>query len=181
MTEAARAQLRRSLRNGYRELMAKLTRRLGSPDLAQEALHETWLRLERPGKFSDIVNPEAYLLRAALNNAANIRLAGSRRLNALEIEHALDIADDAPGPVALAEARADLARLEKALTALPRRQREVLCAHLTENISFDELAARHGVTARTIHSDIRHAIEHCADRLGLDTLFSFDGRSLSKK
>lgn len=181
MTEAIRSLLRRSLRVSYRDLAARLARRLGSSDLAHEALHETWLRLDRPGKLSAVANPEAYLYRSALNAAANIRVASERRLNAVEIEVALDIPDETPGPAAVAEGRADIARLDRALSELPRRQREVLFAHLLENISYDALAARHEVTVRTIHSDIRHAIEHCADRVGVETLFTFDRRRLSRK
>lgn len=181
MTEAIRALLRRSLRASYRDLVARLTRRLGSSDLAQEALHETWLRLAQPGKLGDVANPEAYLYRSALNAATNIRIAAERRLNAIEIEVALEIPDESPGPAAIAEGRADIARLERALSELPKRQRDVLRAHILENVSYEEIAARHGVTVRTIHSDIRHAIEHCADQLGVETLFTFDRRRLSSK
>ncbi|WP_034160378.1 RNA polymerase sigma factor [Sphingomonas sp. ERG5] len=181
MTDAIRAVLRRSLRTSYRDLIQRLTRKLGSPDLAQEALHETWLRLERPGALSDVANPEAYLYRSALNAATNIRVSEGRRLNAMEIEVALDIPDEAPGPDVIAEGRADFTRLERALADLPERQRAVLCASLLETISYEALAARHGVTVRTIHSDIRHAVEHCADRLGVETIFTFDRRRLSRK
>lgn len=181
MTEAIRALLRRSLLAKYRDLIARLTRRLGSSDLALEALHETWLRLERPGNFSEVANPEAYLYRAALNAAANIRVAENRRLTAVELDALMDFEDEAPGPEQIAEGRADIARLDRALAELPARQRAVFRDSLLQDISYEALAKRHGVTVRTIHSDIRYAIEHCADRLGKDVLFAFGRRQLSKK
>jgi RNA polymerase sigma factor (sigma-70 family) len=181
MTEAIRAQLRRSLLSRYRELTVRLARRLGSSDLAAEALHETWLRLERPGDLASVTNPEAYLYRAALNIATNIRVAERRRLTAVELDALMEFPDDAPGPAQIAEGRADLARLEQAMSELPPRQRAVFTQALLEDISYESLAKRHGVTVRTIHNDIRHAIEHCADRLGRDGLFAFGRRQLSKK
>ncbi|SRR5204862_292056 len=181
MSEAIRAMLRRSLSARYPELVARLTRRLGSVELAREALHETWLRLKRPGKLGAVANADAYLYRAALNTAANIRTAQARRLSAAEIEAALDVPDEAPGPDEIAEGRAEIARLDEALAELPTRPREILLASLLENLTYDEIAERHGVTVRTVHSDIRYAIEHCADRLGVDVLFRFDRRRLSRK
>lgn len=181
MTEAVRSMLRRSLQAGYRELVQRLTRRLGSPDLAREALHETWLRLERPGSLQPVSNPDAYLYRAALNAATNMRVAENRRLNPVEIDAILEIPDEAPGADRIAEGQAELKRLDRALARLPARSRKVIYAWLLEDISYDDLAMRHGVTVRTIHSDIRRAIEHCADELGVETIFAFDRRRLSRK
>jgi DNA-directed RNA polymerase specialized sigma24 family protein len=98
MTEAMRAFLRRSLLASYSDLIGRLTRRLGSPDLAAEALHETYLRLEQPGNIGEVANPESYLYRAAVNTAANIRRSDSRHLGEEEIKALLDISDDAPDP-----------------------------------------------------------------------------------
>ena len=45
MTETSLAVIRRLLVERYDELKRRLTRRLGSSELAGEALHDAWLRI----------------------------------------------------------------------------------------------------------------------------------------
>ena len=47
MAETTWALLRDLLTDRYTEFKVRLTRRLGSEELASESLHETWLRLHR--------------------------------------------------------------------------------------------------------------------------------------
>lgn len=181
MTEAIRTLLRHTLLRHYKTLMARLTKKLGSPDLAGEALHETYLRLERPIAVNEVANPEAYVYRAALNTASNLRLSQGRRLSFLEVEALLEIPDEAPGPQRILEGRAEVAKLEKALAELPPRCRAVFRAALLEDTSYEDIAQRHQITVRTVHNDIRLAIEHCGERLGRETLFALGRRQLSRK
>ena len=181
MTNAIQALLRRTLLASYGNLMARLTRRLGSPDLAAEALHETWLRLERPGNISDVANPESYLYRAAINTAANLRNAGARHLGSGEISALLEIPDEAPGAERIAMARAEIGALEQALAELPARQRAVFCEVMFQSTPYPVLAERYGVSTRTIYKDVEQALEHCARRLGKKSFFKMERRQLSGK
>lgn len=106
--------LREFLTERYDELKLQLTRRLGSPDWAEEALHETYLRLDGTETLGRVNNPGAYLFRAAIHNALNRRRAEIRRLSAVDIETLLHIADDAPGAQRIVEGRSDLALLRAA-------------------------------------------------------------------
>lgn len=181
MTEAIRALLRRSLLASYGNLIARLTRRLGSQDLAAEALHETWLRLERPGNITDVANPESYLFRAAVNTAANLRNTANRHLGSGEVNALLEIPDEAPGPERIALARAEIAALEQALAELSARQSTVFCEVMFQNTPYPVLAERYGVSTRTIYKDVEQALEHCARRLGKKSFFKMEPRQLSGK
>ena len=181
MTETIRALLRRSLQASYGNLIARLTRRLGSQDLAVEALHETWLRLERPGNIADVANPESYLYRAAINIAANLRNAGKRHLGSGEISALLEIPDEAPGPERITLARAEISALDQALAELPARQSAVFCEVMFQNTSYPVLAERYRVSTRTIYKDVEQALEHCARRLGKKSFFKMERRQLSGK
>src|SRR3546814_7042155 len=88
----SRAALRDVFLAGYENLARRLTFRLGSPELAREALQETFLRLERSAEIGSVRNPQAYLLRTAFNIATNHRIAESRRLTVSETEALLEIA-----------------------------------------------------------------------------------------
>ena len=65
MSETGRDALRRSLILGYEDLKARLTRQLGSAELASDALQETYLRLVRGAELAPVHRPGAYLLRMA--------------------------------------------------------------------------------------------------------------------
>jgi hypothetical protein len=54
MAETTWALLRDLLTDRYTEFKVRLTRRLGSEELASESLHETWLRLNRSGHVGSI-------------------------------------------------------------------------------------------------------------------------------
>lgn len=179
MTEAMRAYLRRSLLASYSDLIGRLTRRLGSPDLAAEALHETYLRLEQPGNIGDVANPESYLYRAAVNTAANLRRADSRHLGRAEIRALLDIPDDAPDPERIALARGEIDALRRVLATLPERQRVVFSEVMFQNTPYPVLAERFHVSTRTIYKDVEAALAHCARRLGKKTFFKTERPRLS--
>jgi RNA polymerase sigma factor (sigma-70 family) len=181
MSEAQRALLRRSLLSGYADLKARLARRLGSADLASEALHETWIRLQHHGDVAPVVNPEAYLFRAALNNATNLRRNEDRRLNNLEIDAILTLADDTPDAEQIAAGRQDIARLAHALEELTPRQQDIFRATFGEATSQAALADRHGVSLRTVQSDLHVAIRHCAHRLGRKSFFGSNSPEVSQK
>lgn len=164
--------------SGYQSLLRRLSRRLGSPELAAEALHETWIRLER-GQIGDVANPDAYLYRAALNTATNIRLAEGRRLKAAEIETLLDIPDEGPDLHRIVEAKLEIERLEAAVAELPPRQQAVLREMLFGSASFEEMAAAHKVSLKTIYNDVNRAMNYCAGRLGKDVIYKFGRKKLS--
>src|SRR5215475_9320119 len=90
--------LRDLLADRYDEFRLRLTRRLGSEELARESLHETWLRLDRHGDVGALQSPAAYVMRVALNIATDRRRAEVRLARRSQTDAALNIPDAAPGP-----------------------------------------------------------------------------------
>jgi RNA polymerase sigma-70 factor (ECF subfamily) len=156
--------LRRLFLDGYDDLKRRLTRRLGSPDHAADALHETFLRLEKAAIVGELRNPQAYFFRAALNVATNQRIADSRRLSALDIEELLDIPDQAPDAARTVEARSEMDALTRALAELPERRRAIFMAVWVEEQPHQAIANRYGVTVRTIQAELKLALDHCRRR-----------------
>lgn len=173
MVETGLATLRQLLQVGYDDLKKRLARRLGSAELAGEALQETFLRLECAANIGPVRNPKAYLFRIALNIASNHRVAEARRLTVRETEALLDIADDMPDPARIVEARSEIEALKRALAELPARRREIFIAVWRDETPHQAIAAHFGVTVRTIQIELRHALEHCAARLNRDVTKKF--------
>jgi RNA polymerase sigma-70 factor (ECF subfamily) len=160
-----RIRLRGQLIENYDGLIRKLTRRLGSSDFAHEALHETFLRLDRVTDSEPVRSPADYLFRTAINIAKDRQKAENYRVSAAEIDELLDICDDGPDPCKVAEARSEIEAFKRALAELPQRPREVLCSISIEGQPPHEVAARLQVSVRTVESDLKLALGHCADAL----------------
>lgn len=165
MVETSRATLRHLLLAGYDDLKRRLARRLGSAELAGEALQDTFLRLECAPNIGVVRSPEAYLFRMAFNLAINRRTVENRRLSPIAIDALLGFADESPGPARTAEARSEIEALKRALAELPARRREIFLASWVEEVPHGEIAKRFGVSLRTVQIELRLAVEYCALRL----------------
>jgi RNA polymerase sigma-70 factor (ECF subfamily) len=158
-------RLRGQLVDNYEGLIKKLTRCLGSSDFAYEALHETFLRLDRVTDAVTVRSPADYILRIAINIAKDRRKAQNYRLNTSEIDALLELYDDGPDPARVVEARSDINALKRALAALPTRPRDVLRSIALEGQSSRDVAKQLGLSVRTIENDLKLALMHCANCL----------------
>lgn len=157
-----RSVLRDLLISNYDVLARRLVRRVGSIEQAYDVLQETYLRIERVGSVEDMRNPQSYLFKMALNVAADLQRAENRRLTSYEVDDLLSIPDDRPTPLQIVEDRAELELLQKALSELPARRRDIFTQARVFGASNTDLALKHGVTVRTIQLEIKSALEHCA-------------------
>jgi RNA polymerase sigma factor (sigma-70 family) len=165
VTEAPLAVLRRLLLDRYDDLKRSLTRRLGSSEMAGDVLHDTWLRLARADTtIGTLHNPGSYLLRILFNVAQDHRRAEKHHLTKVDIERLLHIADEAPGPARIAEARSDLGAMAAILAELPPRRRAILLAARVDNMARQEIADRLGVSLRLVSKELQLAHEYCLAR-----------------
>lgn len=143
----------------YNALHRRLERQLGCADLASECLHDAWLRLgERRSKESP-ANPDAYIYRVACNLAMDSLRTRKRWLGLNDEGADVDvIADLQPGPELIAEARSEVAAVDRAMQRLPRRHQSVLLALRWHEMSRQEVARRHGVSVRKVDTALRQAL-----------------------
>jgi RNA polymerase sigma-70 factor (ECF subfamily) len=160
-----RGALRDLLTRSYNDLKRRLTRRLGSADAAGDVLHETYLRLERFDGLAPVGNPQAYLLRMALNVAFDHERAQQRFLKEVEIDELWRLGDDTIDPEAIVASLSDIALFKTALSELSPRSRDILIAARVDELSHDEIARRFGISTRMVQHELRHALEYCAKRL----------------
>jgi RNA polymerase sigma-70 factor, ECF subfamily len=153
----------------YADLKRRLTRHLGSAELAAEALQDTFLRV-RCADVGDVRSPHAYLFRIAVNVAADRRNVESRSVTVYETDALLNFADDTPGPARVVEARSDVEAFKRAIAELPARRREILIAACMEEIPYRTIARRFGISVRTVQVEIKQALRHCASRLDRDAV-----------
>ncbi|HEY4275179.1 MAG TPA: sigma-70 family RNA polymerase sigma factor [Rhizomicrobium sp.] len=176
MSENDKYVLRKVFLNSYSDLVKTITKRLGSRERAEDALHDAYIRLERNGEVS-AQSPRAYLVRMALNIATDTwraenhpkRIPGvpqeSRSiLTAMGRDAALNAIDENPDAERVAVARSDLRRLNAILAELPARRRAIFEAIWLEGATPEQAADRFDLALRTIQQELKLAREHCFAR-----------------
>ncbi|MGJ7542480.1 RNA polymerase sigma factor [Variovorax sp. LT1R16] len=167
MTDNVLPMLRSALIQRYDQIKQSLSIQLGNAELAGDALHEVWLRLQRDGHVAGpVANPQAYLVRMGVNLAIDIRRSQSRMLSVEDLQELMSvIPDPAPGPAQIAEARSELEALKAVVNEMPARRREILLLVRWEHWPQREVAKRLGVSLRTVECELKTAQEYCAARL----------------
>lgn len=156
--------LRRLFVDGYDDLKARLTSRLGSADLAGDAMQDTWLRLARAESAGVIQSPDNYLFRVALNAADDRRRRDKRHWSAVEIDSVLEVPDERPSPEQTLLARSDMVAFQAIMSELPERRRTIFLAARIGNIPRQEIADRLGISRRSVAREIVLAHKHCLAR-----------------
>jgi RNA polymerase sigma factor (sigma-70 family) len=166
MSDTALPVLRNFLVQRYDDLKRRLARHLGSTDAANDALQDTWLRLESREAIGAVQNPGAYLMRMAVNIAVDHQRSHSTKLSATELDELLEIPDAAPGPAETAESRRELDALVAVMQQMPLRRQQILMMVRWEGLPQREVAERLGVSLRTIEQELKKAHDFCAVRTG---------------
>jgi RNA polymerase sigma-70 factor (ECF subfamily) len=141
------------------KLYGVLLRILGKPELADEVMQETYLKVwMMAAKFdSTLASPITWMVAIARNRAIDI----VRKKSEVSIEDepdALSVAADAPAPLARREMTEELKRLLSCLGKLdPEKQRIVLLAYYS-GWSRDQLAKKLDIPVNTIKTWLRRSL-----------------------
>lgn len=165
MKDTGQSSMVRLFLTSYDDFKVRLRRRLGSEDLANDVLHETYLRVDRMETPPDIAQPNAYLYRMALNIAADRRQSDARLLTGSEVEEMLQVSDEALDPARVVGGQKEIQLLLNALYELPARRRKIFIAARLEEAPNLEISQRFGISTRMVEKEIKAALGHCAERL----------------
>lgn len=147
-----------------RRLVGRL---VGSRAAADDVVHQAFVRLIAKLDAGVPDNYPAYLTVTARNLALNhLRDTARRREVALPEDEFQSLVDPAPSPEAAAVHRSELRRVLAAVAALPARRREAFVLNKFEGLSYDEIAARQGISRNTVISSIVAALADLDRRLG---------------
>lgn len=148
-------------------LTAFIRRRVRRPADASDLAQELYLRLLRADRTELIRNPEAYLYTVAVNLLREQAVLDRRW------GHTVD-AGDAPNDPALVdfctpEQQADLegrlARAAELIEKLPAKFQAVLILQYRDGLSYEEIAARLGVSTHAVKKYVMQGLSLCRRRL----------------
>ncbi len=166
-TSTATQMLRECLESNYDRLLRRLSRRIGCSDTASDSLHEAWVRLGSATLPDAVQSAETYVFRMAYHLAVDQMRGRSMWASLADDNEMFDgLPDRGPGPEAVAGARSELAALARALEQMPGHHRRVLVELRIDDLTREEVAARHGLSLRKVDTLLRQTLDYCAIQTG---------------
>lgn len=123
---------------------------------ADELVHEAFLKVEQYQRAHAVQSQEALLVRAAVNLSID-RQRRSVRMPLVDGVELHEIADVAPDPARIVEARARLRQVTAGLAQLPERTRRILLKRRLENMTYAEIAASEDMTVAAVEKTVARA------------------------
>lgn len=148
------------------DLLRFLTARLGQPAAAEDIYQEIFIRLRQGQLPGDVSNARAFIYKMAYNLANDAHRAGSRRatrdsawIDASTQKIGTDAVAGDPDIDAAIDAKRRLDLMVAALAALPTKCREVFTLHRLQGLSHREVAAKLGITTKTVEKHMTTALK----------------------
>jgi RNA polymerase sigma factor (sigma-70 family) len=123
---------------------------------ADDLVQEAWVRLACYEGGQPVLQPEAFLMKAALNLSID-----AHRMSVCHGEEVLAedvvLLDTAPGTEAVVLARERMARLSVCLGRLTDKTRDIFLAYRIDGLTYREIAQHHGLSITTVEKHIAKA------------------------
>lgn len=153
------------LENYYRELVCFLNAKLGNRQVAEDMVHDAYVRVLERDSDTPIEQPRAFLYRTALN----LVIDGHRR-NALRQVEPLEVLDSEErfclsSPHSCLDHHERLDMLERALAELPAVCRDSFLLRKLDGLSHLQIAERLNISRSLVEKHIVNAMKHCRVRM----------------
>ena len=150
-----------------RRLRQLIRRLVGNKATTEDLVHQAFAKLLAAADTGDLNNCPAYLTTTARNLALN-HLRDLKRHGEVGIPDAElhAIPDANPSPEMTAVYRCELRRVLQAVASLPVKRREAFILNKFEGMSYDEIAARQGISRNTVISHIVIALADLDRKIG---------------
>lgn len=141
----------------FSRVRAALMRRGRSEQDADDLVQEAWVRLACYEQDNHVEQPEAFLMRAALNLSIDAHRASATRGEQVMLDEVV-LLDGRPGVEDVLLNRERIARLSQCLAALSDKTRDIFLAHRIDGQSYQVIADRYGITVSSVHKHIAKAL-----------------------
>ena len=151
----------------FRHLMRILQRRGRTHEEAEDLIQETFLRVKKyVDAGGEIHQPQAFLVRTALNLSRDVRQHEHRHLYARKpLDEFLSLADASPQPDEVLESQQRLGRLDRALNRAGPRGREMFLMHRLQGMSYAQIADHFEISVSAVEKHIARAMTVLGEEL----------------
>lgn len=132
-------------------------RRGRSEQDADDLVQEAWIRLDTYQREQSVEQPEAFLMKAAINLSIDAYRVRKGRGEEVLLEDVVLI-DTTPGVEEALLGRERLAHLSKCLGRLNDKTRAIFLAHRIDGMSYQEIAKAHGLSVSSVEKHIAKAV-----------------------
>ncbi|MDR4496061.1 MAG: sigma-70 family RNA polymerase sigma factor [Nitrospirales bacterium] len=150
----------------YAELLAFLTRKLGSRDQALDVTQETYLRILTKTPSHPILKPRAFLYKTAMNLSIDIFRKQQKQthlsLESEDVQHFLTVPSEQETTL---EAKKQVHILGQAISELPVKCRHVFLLHKFQGRTHAEIAIQFGISKNMVEKHVMKAMAYCRRRL----------------
>lgn len=140
----------------FSRVKAVLRRRGASSHDADDLAQEAWLRMSRHLDGKAVPNPEAYLIRTAINLSIDAHRARSTHGPQAVIDEVV-VADVAPGVEEQVLGKERLDRMWLCLDRLPERTREIFLAHRVADRTYADIGREFGISESVVGKHVTKA------------------------
>ncbi len=137
-------------------LHAWLARATARHAAAEDLLQELFLRLLCSKAFENAPNPEAYLVRSAINIAFDWRKSAAKTNGLMALN--ADVADQAGKPIDALIETERVQHVLAAMDALSERDRELLCVRYLDESTYESIAELYETSAHRFRSRCAKAV-----------------------
>jgi RNA polymerase sigma factor (sigma-70 family) len=146
----------RNWNDALSRVRAALLRRGRTRDEADDLVQEAWVRLAMYERENLVAEPEAFLMRAALNLSIDAHRSKAARGEHVLVDD-LVLVDTSPSAEATVLARERLVRLVAGLGQLGERTRTIYLEHRIEGLSYPQIAQKHGISLSAVEKHVARA------------------------
>ncbi len=140
----------------FSRVRSALMRRGRTEHEADDLVQEAWIRLECYRREQPVDQPEAFLMRAALNLSIDAHRTRLSRGEEVAIDDVVLI-DASPSAETVLLSRERLERLSICLGRLNDKTRSILLAHRIDGMSYQEIARQHKLSVSAVEKHIAKA------------------------
>lgn len=123
---------------------------------AEDLVQDAWMRMASHTGSTPVANPEAFLMRTAINLSIDAHRAKTVRGEEVAIDH-VPLVDIAPGAEALLLGKERLARMTVCIERLPERTREIFLAHRLDGRSYTDIARELEISINAVEKHVTRA------------------------
>lgn len=123
---------------------------------AEDLVQEAWIRLACYERDQVVNEPEAFLMRTALNLSIDAHRANVSHGVEVLLEDVV-LLDTGPTTEAVVLGRERMARMSLCLGRLSDKTRDIFLAHRVDGVTYREIAERHGLSIATVEKHIAKA------------------------
>jgi RNA polymerase sigma factor (sigma-70 family) len=140
----------------FGRVRAALMRRGRTSHDADDLVQEAWVRLACYEQEQVVVQPEAFLMRTALNLSIDTHRMRVKHGDEVMLDEVVLI-DRTPTAEAVLLARERVARLSVCLGRLSEKTRDIFLSHRVDGMTYRQIAQRHQLSISTVEKHIARA------------------------